>query len=461
MKQGMSRKLLTSAVLMVASAIPAFAAPSSIVSDVPTTDWSYNAVKQLAQEGLVSEDAGRFDGKRTVTRYQMAILVGNAMTKEDKATPAQKEIIDKLAAEYNGDLEKIGVIEPKVKPAAAKPAPAYKPNVNFFFDNRIEYTHTSDTGKGSSSWITGRNIKDSNQFMERIRVYMNSNVGDRWVWNARLVQAKWNTKAKSSDSPRFDRFWLTGKKMFGGTLEVGKMWLYTGKGGFFGNTGDTEGVYYTRQQGKKWTFRAGVADSDSLTASSQRISFLEGSYRPNDKMDIGAYALRQSYSDTLDDLDLRVINGGIELNKNLAFSFEYAKNMASYTNPYTGSHIGKESGYWVALQSKYKATNYMPALYTQMVNPFKAGDWGWALSYRHLPSGVGGKFNRGAFNWIPLTTDPNGNWQNTFDGINAWRADFLYVPWKNVQWTLTYDRVKYISNDHLNNSFQSTFNFFF
>lgn len=96
-----------------------------------------------------------------------------------------------------------------------------------------------------------------------------------------------------------------------------------------------------------------------------------------------------------------------------------------------------------------------------MVNPFKQVDWGWGISYRHLPSGVAGLWNRGAFSWVPLTTDVDGNWQNALDGINAWRADFVYVPWRNVQWTLTYDRIKYIDGDKLNNSWQSTFNFFF
>lgn len=439
------------------AAVPSYAAPAAIFYDVPVSDWSYTAIKQLTEAGIVSGDASRFDGKRTVTRYEMSILVGNAMTKVDKATPAQKTMIDKLAAEYGQDVAKLGAIEATQPAPTAKPAtaPAAKPNVNFFFDNRVEYTHNSLNGPGSGgAWVTKGDIKNSDQLMERIRVYMNANVGDRWSWNARLVQAKWNWSGKGSESPRFDRFWLTGKNMLGGTVEVGKMQLYPGKGAFYGNTGDTEGIYYTRDQGK-WMFKAGLGQSDYLLSSNQRVKFLEAQYKPNSKMDIGAYILKQSYSDTIDDMDLRVLNGAVELNPKLALSFEYAHNNADYT--------GKKdsNGYFVALQSKYKATNYNPSLYTQMVNPFKQGDWGWGISYRHMPSGAAGIFNRGAFNWVPLTSDVDGRWQNSFDGINAWRADFIYVPWKNVQWTLTYDRIKFIESDKLNNSYQSTFNFFF
>ena len=456
MKKSTTRNWLVALTLVIAAAaaVPGYAAPSAIFYDVPVNDWSYTAVKQLTEAGIVSGDAARFDGHRTITRFEMAVMVGNALSKADQATPEQKATIEKLAREYSADLDKIGANQaPKPAPAAA--APAAKPNVNFFFDNRVEYTHSSLTGPGSGgAWVTKGDVKNSDQLMERIRVYMNANVGDRWSWNARLVQAKWNWAGKGSESPRFDRFWLTGKNMLGGTVEVGKMQLYPGKGAFFGNTGDTEGIYYTRNQGK-WLLKTGVAQSDYLLASSQRIKFLEAQYKPNSKMDVGAYVLKQSYSDSIDDLDLRVLNGAIELNPKLALSFEYAHNVADYTGK-KGSN-----GYFVALQSKYKATNYNPSLYTQMVNPFKQGDWGWGISYRHMPSGSAGIFNRGAFNWVPLTSDVDGRWQNSFDGINAWRGDFIYVPWKNVQWTLTYDRIKFIDSDKINNSFQSTFNFFF
>ena len=140
--------------------------------------------------------------------------------------------------------------------------------------------------------------------------------------------------------------------MLGGTLEVGKMQLYPGKGAFFGNTGDTEGVYYTRKQ-DKWTFRGGLANSSYLISSGQRVKFMEAQYKPNGKMDIGAYALRQSYSDTVDDLDLRVINGAVEITPKLALSFEYAHNNANPDN-YAYGHASKP-GLGTALGAVAKA----------------------------------------------------------------------------------------------------------
>ncbi|MDU2065063.1 MAG: S-layer homology domain-containing protein [Sporomusaceae bacterium] len=442
-----------------------WAAPETF-ADVPMQHWSYHAVQELAKEGIISGDAGRFNGDRTVTRYEMAVMIANGMTKMAKADAQQKAMLEKLAAEYDNDLKQIGARLVKVEAQAAR-AEA-KAKVNFFFDNRLEYTHNSlDSNNNTGAWATNGKVKDKDQFMERIRIYMNVPVGDQWDWNARFVQAKWSfnstsdtaTATSNNGTARFDRFWLTGKNMFGGTVEMGKMQLYPGKGAFFGNTGDTEGLYYTRQKGKL-TVRSGVARSSYLVASGQMINFGEVTYRPTKTMDIGAYVLRQNYNNGIKDLNLFVVNGAAEvIPGGLALSFEYAKNRAD--DIASLRFKGKQSGYFIALQSKYAATNYNPSLYTNMVNPFKQGDSGWGISYRHMPSGVAGYVNRGAFSWIPLTTDSAGSWQNTFDGINAWRFDYVYVPWKNVQWTLTYDRIKPINGNWTNNSIQSTFNFFF
>lgn len=428
---------------------PAFAAQPEIFADVPAKHWAYDAVYKLAKAGIVSGDKGRFNGDSTITRYEMAVMVANAMTKWEKADGEQKALIEKLQREFNADLVKLGARVAKVE-AKAK--------VNFFFDNRIEATNTSLKPNDGGAWVAGK-VDQKTQFMERIRMYMNVPVGDKWQWDSRLVQAKWNFQSTATENVRFDRFWMTGKDLFGnnsGTVEMGKMMLYPGKGNFYGNTGDTEGIYYTKAF-DKLSLRLGSARTNYLGVAGQDVNFVEATYRPTKTSDIGLYTLKSNYSDTVHDMELRVVNGAFEIpgGSGLAVSFEYAKNVVDTVG------YKDKSGYFVALQSKYRATNYMPALYTSMVNPFVKGDHGWGISYRHMPRGVAGFVNRGAFSWAPLTTDKDGTWQNTFDNVNAWRFDYVYVPWKNVQWTFTYDRIKPINGNWTNNSFQSTFNFFF
>lgn len=444
----MKKKALLAAIAAscaLAFTAPAFAASADTFSDIPAKHWSYAAVQQLSKAGIVDGYGdGTFRGDRTMTRYEMAQIVANAMTKVDKADAQQKAMIDKLAQEYNADLIKIGARLSKVEA---------KQNVSFFFDNRIQWNHTSLKATDVAGAFGGTgNVDQSSQFMERIRIYMSAKVGDQWQWDARLVQAKFNINL-ANDTVKFDRFWVTGKDILGGKVEMGKMWLYPGKGAFYGNTGDTEGLYYHKQF-DKLNVRLGTG-----RAAGQDVSFAEATYRPTKTMDIGAYTLQHDAAAgaLYKDIDLQAINGAIEIPNTggLALSFEYAKNKPE-------SPIMKDtSGYFVAIQSKYKAANYMPALYTSMVNPFIKGDHGWGISYRHLPSGVAGLGNRGAFSWVPLTTDNDGTWQNNYNGVNAWRFDYITVPWKNVQLTVSYDRSKPIVGNWVNNSVQTTFNFFF
>lgn len=461
----MSKKwvFILTVLCLFAFSVPAFAAEADVFSDVPADHWSYKAVQKLAKDGIIVGDAGRFSGDKGLTRYEMAVFVGNALTKVEKADAEQKALIEKLSREYNAELTKLGARLSKVESKA---------KVNFFFDNRIQYNHTSlkkaDGGAAGGGLAGGDGkIGQGDQFMERIRMYMNVPVGDKWEWNSRLVQAKWNINASSgSDSFRFDRFWLTNKDMLGGTVEIGKMMLYPGKGSFYGDTGDVEGLYYTKTMDDV-TVRLGTARKGgtgpttalpNTTYRSSDLKFAELTYRPSKTSDIGIYMLKNDLVASgfnFRDIDLRAINGAVELPGGLALSGEYAKNKAD------GTGYKNKDGYFIALQSKYKATNYMPALYTQMVNPFVEGDSGWGLSYRRLESGVSGFGNRGAFSWVPLTTDQDGTWQNTYDGVKAWRFDYVCVPWKNVQLTLTYDRIKPLDGDWTNNSYQSTFNFFF
>lgn len=104
----MNKRLLKVAVttaLAASMAVPAFANP---FSDVPAKHWSYDAVNKLAQAGIIEGYGdGTFRGDKTVTRYEMAQIVANAMTKSLNAD--QKATVDKLAKEFSTELNTLGV----------------------------------------------------------------------------------------------------------------------------------------------------------------------------------------------------------------------------------------------------------------------------------------------------------------------------------------------------------------
>ena len=106
------KKTLVSALtaaLAVGAASTAFAA-SNPFSDVPQGHWAYDAVSQLAADGVIEGYGdGTYQGDKTITRYEMAQMVAKAMAKESSASAADKALIDKLAAEYADELNNLGV----------------------------------------------------------------------------------------------------------------------------------------------------------------------------------------------------------------------------------------------------------------------------------------------------------------------------------------------------------------
>lgn len=86
----------------------AFAAVDQF-SDVPSNHWAYAAINQLAKAGVVNGMGdGTFQGNKTMTRYEMATIVANALTKEDKVDKETRALIDKLALEFANELKSLG-----------------------------------------------------------------------------------------------------------------------------------------------------------------------------------------------------------------------------------------------------------------------------------------------------------------------------------------------------------------
>ena len=78
-------------------------------SDVPQDHWAYDAVDQLAADGVI-EGYGdsTFRGDRSITRYEMSQMVAKAMAKNDLKAE-DKALIDKLSAEFSQELSSLGV----------------------------------------------------------------------------------------------------------------------------------------------------------------------------------------------------------------------------------------------------------------------------------------------------------------------------------------------------------------
>ena len=164
------KKTLVSALttaLVVGAASTTFAAANPF-SDVPADHWAYDAVTQLAADGVI-EGYGdsTFKGNRNITRYEMAQMVAKAMAKNTSG--ADKALVDKLAAEFAEELNNLGVRVAKLE----RNADMVK------WNGKAEYTWQRTTVQKS-----GKDDPDTNKLLFRLEP--SAEVNKNWHVNARL-----------------------------------------------------------------------------------------------------------------------------------------------------------------------------------------------------------------------------------------------------------------------------------
>ena len=127
------RILALTGLLLLSCASMAFAAGDPF-ADVPSGHWAYGALSKLSDSGVITNyRADSFQGNRTMSRYEMALLVGNAMTKSEKADADTKILIDKLAQEFADELKALGKLMTDTK-ETLKENPEENPNKPKEFD---------------------------------------------------------------------------------------------------------------------------------------------------------------------------------------------------------------------------------------------------------------------------------------------------------------------------------------
>ena len=136
----MKKHLAVLAATAVLGVTSAFAA--NPFADVTPQDWAYQAVAQLASQGIVNGyPDGTFQGQSNITRFEMAQMVAKAMARQGQVDAEQNAIINRLANEFSTELNNLGVrvstLENKVG------------NFTFTGDARLRYTGTDDARKST------------------------------------------------------------------------------------------------------------------------------------------------------------------------------------------------------------------------------------------------------------------------------------------------------------------------
>lgn len=109
------------AAFLACSAFSASAA--SPFSDVDHNDWSYKAVAELSEQGVVDGyPDGSFKGNKEISRFETAQIVARLLAKENSLNNEQKASIHKLANAYSDELKQLGVRVDNVEKKLGKTA---------------------------------------------------------------------------------------------------------------------------------------------------------------------------------------------------------------------------------------------------------------------------------------------------------------------------------------------------
>ena len=208
------KKTLVSALataLVVGAASTTFAAANPF-SDVPRDHWAYDAVTQLAADGVVEGYGdGTFRGDRNITRYEMAQMVAKAMAKGDMSA-SDRALVDRLAAEFADELNNLGVRVSNLE----RNADMVK------WNGKLEYTYTSERKDEDGSRVNDDHLL--------FRLEPSAEVNNHWHVNARLdasTNMKDDASGRNSDSNvKLKRAWAQGD-YDNFQVKLGKMELLT------------------------------------------------------------------------------------------------------------------------------------------------------------------------------------------------------------------------------------------
>ena len=216
----MKKHLAVLAATAVLGVTSAFAA--NPFSDVTPQDWAYQAVAQLASQGIVNGyPDGTFKGQNNITRYEMAQMVAKALVRQDRVDAEQNAIINRLANEFSAELNNLGVrvstLENKVG------------NFAFTGDARLKYegSHTPENAYVNDE--DSETLKRS-KFDYRARVQFEATVNDNTKAVVRLATANKEFGAAGNPTTSLDRIYV--QHNFGkyATATVGRQDFVIGSG---------------------------------------------------------------------------------------------------------------------------------------------------------------------------------------------------------------------------------------
>ena len=200
--------------MTIAMGITASAYAANPFSDVPAGHWAYDAVNKLAAEGVVEGyPYGTYGGDRLMTRYEMAQIVAKAMAKGAN--------VDKLAAEFAGELDSLGVRVANLEKKAD--------NVRITGQIRYEYGDRNGDMQQTKGKVAQHRL--------RSRIFVNGNINEDWSYTGRFENNQSLKNSSGDDTLKFNQAYVTGK-LGGVKVIAGKGDHYLANGFLYDDTAE-------------------------------------------------------------------------------------------------------------------------------------------------------------------------------------------------------------------------------
>lgn len=181
----MKKILAIAAVAALTAGVSAYAA--NPFSDVSTSDWAYQAVSDLSDQGIVEGyPDGTFKGQQNMTRYELAQIIARLMAKEDQLNAEQKATVDKLAAQYADELANLGVRVANVEKKLGNVS--FTGTAQFSYGKDFELTSVETKYKEGDADKDGHNLKTefSDKYEGNLKLNAKAKVNDQVTVMGRL-----------------------------------------------------------------------------------------------------------------------------------------------------------------------------------------------------------------------------------------------------------------------------------
>lgn len=397
-------------------------------ADLPAGHWAYDAVEQLAEDGVVvGYEDGLFKGDRKATRYEMAQVVARAMALQDKANQADKMLIHRLAVEFADELDNLGVrvsnLEKKVDNVKwngelryniqnrDKAWSNHRDSVTEFRLNPTATVNDHFKVAGQLSAYVDEDKSDMKVHLDR--AYVEADYG-KMPLNVKLGQIGFSDDSGLLFDSDYDSF-RGGKVTFGNTLKV-----TAGGGRWEGDNIPIYGPFFV-----PWTDEGSANEYIAKKLDNQADYQFVGAQYDNGKLFGGAayhhlkskdFVGEPAYNRANDkgEVDLWTLNAGYRFNDDVTINGAYAKN--------DKATIGDTSK---SVSIAYKGAK-----------ADAKNSWGVYASYKDL--GANTTFNPSGFGIEKLADE----------GLKGYQFGASYTPWKNVTVMGSYFNGKNIQADN-------------